>query len=335
MTTYAISHKKLTRTIRLELDAIWLETEVSKKFPPFKFDGIDKFECKVECRTHCYNRHSWTNVADDHYTSAVSISVEADVVNPARRNRETFKGYLSYKFIAEAADGKEVHMGSNSRIFTTAAILRSNNCVVNDKVEFVITVSYIVPRFFTNTVRKCKAQFQPFELMRRDPDTCDVQFVVVGEGTPVLAHRAFLSLISPVFAAMFAHNTKEAQTGIIIITDFDYATVKAAVDILYGHPFEPKSNMAIEHVSRFAGKYIIDAVVNGLDELEAVEHTNPDPARGTKPPNPGHNGEHTNLDPGQSVVSPLCWKWFNLLLFCLLPAFAIVVLLPLFRLMFP
>uniref|UniRef100_A0AC34RS31 BTB domain-containing protein n=1 Tax=Panagrolaimus sp. JU765 TaxID=591449 RepID=A0AC34RS31_9BILA len=49
----------------------------------------------------------------------------------------------------------------------------------------------------------------------------------------IKVHRNFIAVASPVFAAMLEPHTKEAQEGQVTIIDFDYVTVKAAVDWMY------------------------------------------------------------------------------------------------------
>uniref|UniRef100_A0A7E4V529 BTB domain-containing protein n=1 Tax=Panagrellus redivivus TaxID=6233 RepID=A0A7E4V529_PANRE len=102
-------------------------------------------------------------------------------------------------------------------------------------------------------------------------DTFDVAFAVDGDKVP--AHRGFLAMMSPVFQAMFTHDTKESQTGVIEITDFDLATVTNAMNLCYGNDTGPKSVLDAISISRFADKYDIQSAMKHCDEALATHLT--------------------------------------------------------------
>uniref|UniRef100_A0A7E4W5G3 BTB domain-containing protein n=1 Tax=Panagrellus redivivus TaxID=6233 RepID=A0A7E4W5G3_PANRE len=90
----------------------------------------------------------------------------------------------------------------------------------------------------------------------------DIAFLVDEER--IDAHLHFLKLISPVFYAMFTHDTKEAASNEVTITDFDADTVRNAIDYCYGkHVCLQLAD--ILGVLRFADKYDIKAVTNRLE----------------------------------------------------------------------
>uniref|UniRef100_A0A7E4URT0 BTB domain-containing protein n=1 Tax=Panagrellus redivivus TaxID=6233 RepID=A0A7E4URT0_PANRE len=93
----------------------------------------------------------------------------------------------------------------------------------------------------------------------------DFEFMVGSDQLSV--HKNFLSLISPVFNAMFAHDTLEFQTGKVIITDFDFTTVKTAIGFCYGRELRIISVETYVDVLRFAEKYLMQAVVDKWEEL--------------------------------------------------------------------
>jgi len=72
-----------------------------------------------------------------------------------------------------------------------------------------------------------------------DREITDVEFLV---GQEVFgAHRSLLSARSPVFAAMFASEMKEAKTGQVRIDDVDPATFQQFLKFLYAGMFECSS----------------------------------------------------------------------------------------------
>uniref|UniRef100_A0A7E4VP78 BTB domain-containing protein n=1 Tax=Panagrellus redivivus TaxID=6233 RepID=A0A7E4VP78_PANRE len=79
------------------------------------------------------------------------------------------------------------------------------------------------------------------------------------------AHRGFLSLISPVFHAMFTHDTKEAQSGVVFIEDFQFEAVEDAMNFCYGHVLENKNASEIIEALKFVEKYDIKAAVTALE----------------------------------------------------------------------
>uniref|UniRef100_A0A7E4W6M7 BTB domain-containing protein n=1 Tax=Panagrellus redivivus TaxID=6233 RepID=A0A7E4W6M7_PANRE len=93
----------------------------------------------------------------------------------------------------------------------------------------------------------------------------DFELAVGTDRLPV--HKRYLSLISPVFNAMFLHDTSEARSGENLITDFDFDTVKTAINFCYGRPLEDPSVDTVIGILRFADKYDIKGVVNKLDQI--------------------------------------------------------------------
>uniref|UniRef100_A0A7E4W4C5 BTB domain-containing protein n=1 Tax=Panagrellus redivivus TaxID=6233 RepID=A0A7E4W4C5_PANRE len=100
------------------------------------------------------------------------------------------------------------------------------------------------------------------DFIRSDED--DVKFIVGKEHVKVSRH--FLSMISPVFRAMFVHETKESKTGIINIVDFDAEIVKIVFDYCYGQQIDLCLEGAFE-MHRFADKYVIQPVVDKLVDV--------------------------------------------------------------------
>uniref|UniRef100_A0A7E4V4H1 BTB domain-containing protein n=1 Tax=Panagrellus redivivus TaxID=6233 RepID=A0A7E4V4H1_PANRE len=89
--------------------------------------------------------------------------------------------------------------------------------------------------------------------------------IVVGEDK-FQAHRGFLAMMSPVFRAMFTHDTKEAQTGVVDITDFDFATVTNTLNFCYGKDTGPKTEAEVWQMLCFADKYDLQTVIKRCDE---------------------------------------------------------------------
>uniref|UniRef100_A0A7E4UST0 BTB domain-containing protein n=1 Tax=Panagrellus redivivus TaxID=6233 RepID=A0A7E4UST0_PANRE len=92
-------------------------------------------------------------------------------------------------------------------------------------------------------------------------------FEIVVDSKTLKVHKSFLSLISPVFHASFSHDTLESRTGKQTIDNFDFDTVKAALDYCYGHRLKDASVNNIVEILRFADKYDIKDVVTQLESV--------------------------------------------------------------------
>uniref|UniRef100_A0A7E4ZZM1 BTB domain-containing protein n=1 Tax=Panagrellus redivivus TaxID=6233 RepID=A0A7E4ZZM1_PANRE len=71
--------------------------------------------------------------------------------------------------------------------------------------------------------------------------------------------KKYLSLVSPVFKAMFNKSTMASRAGIVNITDFSYDVGKAGVDYIYGVPLSDDSIEKVVEVYKFVDQYDIDA----------------------------------------------------------------------------
>uniref|UniRef100_A0A7E4VCI2 BTB domain-containing protein n=1 Tax=Panagrellus redivivus TaxID=6233 RepID=A0A7E4VCI2_PANRE len=88
--------------------------------------------------------------------------------------------------------------------------------------------------------------------------------LVMGENY-IKAHRGFLSMISPVFHAMFVPGTKESKTGIVEIKDLSYVTVKNALRYCYGGDPKDRTLAQLIDMLRFYDKYDIQAPIKKLE----------------------------------------------------------------------
>uniref|UniRef100_A0A7E5A165 BTB domain-containing protein n=1 Tax=Panagrellus redivivus TaxID=6233 RepID=A0A7E5A165_PANRE len=251
MPTFAITQKKFTRTIRLELDKVWLTKPISMDTPKFKLDGMNDFECWITCKTAVTS----FGLGEPF----VLFPPRFTVFNLAMEGSNEYQDHLSHQVSIETSGEARKW---NPDCISNCDLLR-HNCIINEKVTFLITVTYAPPHFINNDVSSCELQLLPHEIMQFDEQSCDLK-IVVGN-LHLWVHKAFFKLVSPVFAAMFAHNTKEAQTATIRIKDYDYATVKTAIDLLYGRPFKPNSIQEVIAVTRFAEKYMIKTAVERLE----------------------------------------------------------------------
>uniref|UniRef100_A0A7E4UV79 BTB domain-containing protein n=1 Tax=Panagrellus redivivus TaxID=6233 RepID=A0A7E4UV79_PANRE len=119
----------------------------------------------------------------------------------------------------------------------------------------------------------CKVEFEVMEPVISVPRVCqlfehvptDVELVIGSDRVPV--HKNFITMISPVFQAMITHNTTESESGEIEITEFDFATVKAAIDICYGRESPKMPIEAVIGILCFCDRYVITAVINELEKL--------------------------------------------------------------------
>uniref|UniRef100_A0A7E4UTP3 BTB domain-containing protein n=1 Tax=Panagrellus redivivus TaxID=6233 RepID=A0A7E4UTP3_PANRE len=96
----------------------------------------------------------------------------------------------------------------------------------------------------------------------------DFELIVGSDRLPV--HKNFLSFISPVFHAMFLHETAESQSENVEITDVGFDTVTAAIDYCYGRQLQNPTAESIVDILRFADKYNIKAITSPLEKIPMI-----------------------------------------------------------------
>nr|XP_039252278.1 kelch-like protein 3 [Styela clava] len=106
--------------------------------------------------------------------------------------------------------------------------------------------------------------FHRLDRLRKDKDRCDV-LIKVGSDE-ILAHKNVLSANSDYFDKMFAHDTKENQSGICEMKEVDAFCVKKCVDYMYSceiaAPFKKLGDLL--HVATLLQ---LDEVCGGIVDL--------------------------------------------------------------------
>uniref|UniRef100_A0A7E4W5Y8 BTB domain-containing protein n=1 Tax=Panagrellus redivivus TaxID=6233 RepID=A0A7E4W5Y8_PANRE len=125
------------------------------------------------------------------------------------------------------------------------------NCTITCDVTFKLKEVKIVPLMLHELIDESKAH------------CTDAKINV--DKTDIKVHRGFLSMISPVFNAMFSPDTKESKTGTINITDFTVATVKNALNYCYGTDLGKKTAAEVIDMLRFYDKYDIQPAITKLE----------------------------------------------------------------------
>uniref|UniRef100_A0A7E4USF9 BTB domain-containing protein n=1 Tax=Panagrellus redivivus TaxID=6233 RepID=A0A7E4USF9_PANRE len=127
--------------------------------------------------------------------------------------------------------------------------------------RFKLTCTFLI-RTTVNYMPKVPRLFQGCKHMPTD-------FKLVVGSNEVDVHKSYLALISPVFHAMFSHDTTENQLEKSVITDLDFDVVDAGIDYIYGRGI-CSSNITMKTVVgilRFADKYDIKGVTYQLEPL--------------------------------------------------------------------
>uniref|UniRef100_A0A7E4WEC6 BTB domain-containing protein n=1 Tax=Panagrellus redivivus TaxID=6233 RepID=A0A7E4WEC6_PANRE len=234
-----------------------------------------------------------TNVAvfecfTEKYESVVNISLSESFLDKCGNKFETplcfFDGLdgVSFSVVASTFDGSSgvgLIIKVNSKLILpllcscgTAKpvvgrkgfgyIADTSNFRKDGKVSLTVTVTYETNPY-GQTATSNSLQLQTYQLIGNDGDSTDAKIVVGWEEIKV--HRAFLSMVSPVFKAMFAHNTKESKDGIITIKDMDPNVVKESINLLYGHNVELKTIPQVIGILQFFEKYLIKGATERLE----------------------------------------------------------------------
>uniref|UniRef100_A0A7E4VZC1 BTB domain-containing protein n=1 Tax=Panagrellus redivivus TaxID=6233 RepID=A0A7E4VZC1_PANRE len=126
----------------------------------------------------------------------------------------------------------------------------------------------------------CDLEFEfsvPWTFMRHSVfyscEHIDFDFDLVVDNRCIKVHKQFISFISPVFHAALTHRTKEARTGKLKITDFEYHILEAAINFCYGRDIIDFSVDNIIGILRFADKYDIKSVIIELENLLSINLT--------------------------------------------------------------
>uniref|UniRef100_A0A7E4V4N0 BTB domain-containing protein n=1 Tax=Panagrellus redivivus TaxID=6233 RepID=A0A7E4V4N0_PANRE len=191
--------------------------------------------------------------AGDRDTAKGYVSVFLHVNKPAK-TKYTFTvdgSLISYTTTYEFLDSEGFGWSQFASHKKLRPLFRDGKLNITCSVEFDVKVPF--------------TSFVPHVFQLFDHIPTDMELIVGSERMP--CHKNFISMISPVFHAMFSHDTAESNSSQVEITDFDYETVKAAVDLCYGRQLENPSIDTIVAILRFADKYIITAVTNGFERL--------------------------------------------------------------------
>uniref|UniRef100_A0A914PYZ1 BTB domain-containing protein n=1 Tax=Panagrolaimus davidi TaxID=227884 RepID=A0A914PYZ1_9BILA len=90
----------------------------------------------------------------------------------------------------------------------------------------------------------------------------DKDFLIVVDGKKVLVHKQLLINVSPVFAGMFQSGMKEAIENKMVIVDFPFKIVEAAIKLLYGDRGTCKFILEdLLLLSKFSDKYRIQFIM--------------------------------------------------------------------------
>uniref|UniRef100_A0A7E4VHM3 BTB domain-containing protein n=1 Tax=Panagrellus redivivus TaxID=6233 RepID=A0A7E4VHM3_PANRE len=92
----------------------------------------------------------------------------------------------------------------------------------------------------------------------------DAELVVGSERIKV--HRDYLSLISPVFGALFTNETASSPSDIVEISNASPNVVKMIIEFCYGKKFDVVTAAELEPMYKFAKEYQIQAVMDEIDQ---------------------------------------------------------------------
>uniref|UniRef100_A0A7E4UUG0 BTB domain-containing protein n=1 Tax=Panagrellus redivivus TaxID=6233 RepID=A0A7E4UUG0_PANRE len=94
------------------------------------------------------------------------------------------------------------------------------------------------------------------------------------QNEPIQVHRHFLALLSPVFHAMFTHDTVESRTGKSEIQGIDYKSVVSAIDFCYGRKLDLSDTNNVIGILRFGDRYDIKSITATLQYVPFTDKIN-------------------------------------------------------------
>uniref|UniRef100_A0AC34G7C0 BTB domain-containing protein n=1 Tax=Panagrolaimus sp. ES5 TaxID=591445 RepID=A0AC34G7C0_9BILA len=91
-------------------------------------------------------------------------------------------------------------------------------------------------------------------------------FSIVADGKEITVHKCVLAVHSPVFARMFQSDLKEAQENKVIIEDFSFGIVEAAVKLCYHQSLITDITLDEKmKLIQFFDKYDIQSLKNDIE----------------------------------------------------------------------
>uniref|UniRef100_A0A7E4V8G6 BTB domain-containing protein n=1 Tax=Panagrellus redivivus TaxID=6233 RepID=A0A7E4V8G6_PANRE len=237
MAVFECLPKKYQSVVKIVIGESFLDTKGNRfETPVCRFDDLDAVSFSVVCESVPYN------------TSGVFDLKVAIISNTLLKLSCSFDGAVT-----------ALAHYSNSSYFPRTSI---KNLCKDGKLNINVTVTYETNPY-APTVTPNSLQLQPHQLISNADDSTDAKVVVGDEENKI--HRGFLSIVSPVFKAMFDHNTKESKDGIVNIKDMDATVVKDSINVLYGHQVELKTIPQAIGILEFFEKYLIKGATERLE----------------------------------------------------------------------
>uniref|UniRef100_A0A7E4WAJ1 BTB domain-containing protein n=1 Tax=Panagrellus redivivus TaxID=6233 RepID=A0A7E4WAJ1_PANRE len=205
----------------------------------------------IECTSSCLrsipgdSQLKWTV---DHYPQGRSKT--SDVPEACITISGSITAIMKATFVMEGDKKTAIVDVKDSRVYSIPLF---KSCMYNCRLECTVTFRLTGKKLALPMVHEMLAKSYPSDSK-----------IIIGP-SEITIHRDFLSMISPVFKAMFGSDTKEAQTGIVEITDYTADTVNNALDYCYGRPFENKSAAEVTDMLRFYDKYDMQASIEKLE----------------------------------------------------------------------
>ncbi|XP_011863898.1 PREDICTED: protein roadkill-like [Vollenhovia emeryi] len=227
------------------------------------FDGDDEGDCI-----------SLFLVLDSHDTAEVIAKLELSILNGKREKIKNSKDSI-YKFTQDDFSYGWLNFLQKDEILDTANGLLSNDeltifCEVSIKADIInISCQNNVIQFNASK----HSLIKDFELLFENQKFCDVTLTACGK--EFQAHKAILAARSPVFLAMFEHDTEKNKKSCVDMTDLNPEVLKKMLQYIYTGKVENLDNLEGELLA-VANKYGLESL-KILCEKELFRNLKPRP----------------------------------------------------------
>uniref|UniRef100_A0A7E4VR92 BTB domain-containing protein n=1 Tax=Panagrellus redivivus TaxID=6233 RepID=A0A7E4VR92_PANRE len=239
MPFFEFTTKKHVSVVKIAITEDFFDKPANKfETPECQFDDLDGLSFSVVCEPYAY-------YVSGTYDLKVNI-----------KSKPAFDFSCAVENAPVVVSGSYVYIGQSA----IKPLCKDGKCTLTVTVKHQSGIS-------VKTVAASCIQLQTHEIIGNAKDSTDAK-IVVGRKT-IKIHRGFLSTISPVFKAMFAHNTKESNDGIVNIRDMDAAVVKESIDLLYGRSVELKTIPQAIGILQFFEKYLIKGAIDRVESWVA------------------------------------------------------------------
>uniref|UniRef100_A0AC34QIA0 BTB domain-containing protein n=1 Tax=Panagrolaimus sp. JU765 TaxID=591449 RepID=A0AC34QIA0_9BILA len=256
-------HKVYTKTKENSVECEWTISEATLRMKTKKSISTSEFVFP-SIPNSTFSIHFYPNGYFSNGYVSVYIRVKTNIVFSTETTLSIKNSDFGYDDVmrfspTERYEGYKRFMTRGELLNPSSRHLKNGKIVLNCKMKYMLTDSLPV----TTICTKPKTVSSLASCLLK-PKTGLFDCIIAVGTDEIQAHKLILAVNSPVFAAMFKGHTLEAMTNKIQITDFDFSTVKRAVNFCYTRKLD-NFDANVDELLRFSDKYDISELKKILE----------------------------------------------------------------------